>query len=213
MQVSGPTLNPLDRITAEAPRLCTCHSRSLSMFVSTEAFPLGRRRVTTAGQEASLCPDPPISGSRKSSSICAALASSLPFPASPSPPRSWPLPLPPLVLGLHCPRTNCFRKAKPRRPRRSWKRKTTRRYWVSAGRGGERRSGRERPARGCGLRVLRDPGAGASRSLERSEQRLLLREAGLGAPLAQGGWGAVRVPASGGGCRCFGQDPRLLHHS
>lgn len=86
MQVSGPTLNPLVRITAEAPRLCTCHSRSLSMFVSTEAFPLGRRRVTTAGQGASLCPDPPISGSRKSSSICAALASSLPFPASPSPP-------------------------------------------------------------------------------------------------------------------------------
>lgn len=37
-----------------------------------------------------------------------------------------------------------------------------------AQRDGERRSGRERPARGCGLRVLRDPGEGASRSLERS---------------------------------------------
>lgn len=82
-----------------------------------------------------------------------------------------------------------------------------------ARRGGERRSGRERPARGCGLRVLRDPGEGASRSLEGSERRCLLREAGLGAPLARSSWGAVRVPASGGGCRCFSQDPRLLHHS
>lgn len=49
-----------------------------------------------------------------------------------------------------------------------------------AQRGGERRSGRERPAQRCGIRVLRNPGEGASRSLQRSERRRLLREAGLG---------------------------------
>lgn len=55
-----------------------------------------------------------------------------------------------------------------------------------AQRDGERRSGRERPARGCGLRVLRDPGERASRSLERSERRRLLREAGLGGSTGPG---------------------------
>lgn len=40
-----------------------------------------------------------------------------------------------------------------------------------SGRGGERGSAQERPARGCGPRVLRDRGTGASWSLERSERR------------------------------------------
>lgn len=43
------------------------------------------------------------------------------------------------------------------------------------------------PHGGCELRVLRDPGEGASRSPGRSEGRCLLREAGLGPPLGQRG--------------------------
>lgn len=86
-----------------------------------------------------------------------------------------------------------------------------------AGRGGERGHGGQRPARGCGLRVLRDWGEGASRSPGRSERRRLLREAGLGAPLGPGlprsrGLG-VSWRRGGAGCCCFGEDPRLVHHS
>lgn len=173
--------------------------------------------MTTAGQEASLFPNPPIYGSRKSSSICTALASSLPFPVTflPRPPTAMAAAAAAAGPGAPLSPDELIPKGEAEKTEEELEEEDDEEVLglFGARRGGERRSGRERPARGCGLRVLRDPGEGASRSLEGSERRCLLREAGLGAPLARSSWGAVRVPASGGGCRCFSQDPRLLHHS
>lgn len=61
--------------------------------------------------------------------------------------------------------------------------------------GGARGSGRERPARECELRVLRDRGKGAYRSLARSLARSerLVREAELGVLVGPG------CPSSGVG--------------
>lgn len=76
---------------------------------------------------------------------------------------------------------------------------TTTRYRGPAGRGGERGSERERPARGCGLRVLRDRGIGAPWSLERSERRCVLGGGvrGPAGPECPGSLGGERAPARG----------------
>uniref|UniRef100_A0A7N5P4C2 Mitochondrial import receptor subunit TOM22 homolog n=1 Tax=Ailuropoda melanoleuca TaxID=9646 RepID=A0A7N5P4C2_AILME len=88
--------------------------QGISYSAESRSPPARRRRSFPALQ-------PPAPGSAALSARGAALASSLPLPVSPLQP--WPPPPPPplAALGRLCPRTNCFRKAIPKRLRRSWK--------------------------------------------------------------------------------------------
>lgn len=124
-------------------------------------------------------PRPPDSSSRKGRSmLCATFASSLPVPVS-LPPSLPPTAMAAVVAapgpGAPLPPDELLPKGDAEKTEEELEEDDDDEVLGPSGARRERGSEQERPARGCGLRVLRDQGIGASWGLERSERRRVLR--------------------------------------
>lgn len=136
MQVSEPSPAPTAQNSSKAPYLT--HSTCWGFFVLAER----KRRANPRGRDgvpaAALSPARPA---RFRKTLCPAASSSRRLPSASGVLQPWPPPSLQLAPGSLCPQTNCFRKPRRRRQRRSWKTTTTTRCLGLRGAGRERAVG------------------------------------------------------------------------